>query len=479
MGTVSVVAICLLASSSFQGYVWSVSEGLSINSTTNQHTVNVSDLSNNSHYDTNSLPSVTDKQLLSVTDKQLLSNDSIINDELEKLEKSGYLLFPHIYRAFILAGKSPWEFTISSKCGDQLTSYYNGLNLRQAWAWNMYDSTGKQRAGVFTGALTWAGNYHQCLDALGYHNNLKNFVTGTKISAQYCSVYISTPSWVKELVDDMKLPFPPPNPPFIVDVCTVVGCSETDIHNIVQKFVNKETWLGNYTVSLVKCQVDLKLIEDPGAIIALCIVALILLLVVMGTAFELYLRARRQGVKSSRDFPVGLDTDKETLNLSTLPTTAEDSEPTSMGYTNTAFTSDDPTTQQSDSNHHDDVNLVKGVQSLSDHVQSSDSSHDLQDINLSHSTDTANSSDTRLCDKEESTDNSVDGRSNICIDTNMNGESRGRKASRRLSELMIRSAARLKRSFKSRTNNTDLPRMQKHHLKTRLSINEQTGHNKG
>ncbi|KAH9507907.1 hypothetical protein Btru_053187, partial [Bulinus truncatus] len=198
----------------------------------------------------------------------------------------------------------------------------------------------------------------------------------------------------------------------------------------------------------------------------------------MGTAFELYLRARRQGVKSSRDFHVGLDTDKETLNLSTLPTTAEDSEPTSMGYTNTAFTSDDLTTQQSDSNHHDDVNLVKGVQFLSDHVQSSDSSHDLQDINLSHSTDTANNSDTRLCDKEESTDNSVDGRSNICIDTNMNGESRGRKASRRLSELMIRSAARLKRSFKSRTNNTDLPRMQKHHLKTRLSINEQTGHNK-
>ncbi|KAI8764132.1 hypothetical protein BgiBS90_030370 [Biomphalaria glabrata] len=63
-------------------------------------------------------------------------SNNIINEELEKLEHSGYLFFPHIYRAFIRAGKSPEDFNISAACSHNLANYYKGLYLKKAWAWN-------------------------------------------------------------------------------------------------------------------------------------------------------------------------------------------------------------------------------------------------------------------------------------------------------------------------------------------------------
>ncbi|XP_055881459.1 uncharacterized protein LOC106079467 isoform X2 [Biomphalaria glabrata] len=405
-------------------------------------------------------------------------SNNIINEELEKLEHSGYLFFPHIYRAFIRAGKSPEDFNISAACSHNLANYYKGLYLKKAWAWNMYDATGKQRAGILTGALTWAGNYQQCLDSLGYRNNIKEFQVGSEISAQYCSIYISTPSWVKELVDSLGLPFPPPHPPFIADVCTVIGCTELDIFNIAQTFLNQESWLGNYTVALVKCQGQLHIRDNAGAIITLCIASLLLLLVLSGTVYELYLRSRRHGVKSSRDIAIGIEAGLESVNLSTQTSHVEDDGHKVTSYRNPAFVNDETEelhnrneigNEQSQSNYVARFSPSKGVQfssevktGLSEIPEKTDS----LDKTLLVNEINANCISEHVQD-ELPNDHSVGEQSH---DTSMVDHCSERRVSRRLSEIMHKSAAKIKQSFKIKTVNTDLPRMQKRHLKTQLSI---------
>ncbi|XP_059169777.1 uncharacterized protein LOC131951395, partial [Physella acuta] len=246
----------------------------------------------------------------------------IISDEIEKLQSSGYLFFPHIYRAFLDAGRRPLFYNSSEDCSRNLETYYNAFIDRKGWAWNIYDATGKQGAGLFTGALTWVGNFHQCINSMGYY--FSELTTGEAPPTQFCAVYIATPQWVVNLLQGFNLPFPVQKPPFIADICTVVGCTESDLQNIVQRYVNDVSWSGNYSVTSVKCRTVKKLRNDAGAIVTLCIIALILLLVVLGTTFEIYLRAKRHGIKSSRDILIG-----ETAPVNSIKSTS--STPTIRG----------------------------------------------------------------------------------------------------------------------------------------------------
>ena len=62
-------------------------------------------------------------------------NFSAMQEQIDALTKARYLLFPHIYRAFIDAGRSPSHYNVSSGCQGDLTRYYSALNMRKAWAW--------------------------------------------------------------------------------------------------------------------------------------------------------------------------------------------------------------------------------------------------------------------------------------------------------------------------------------------------------
>ncbi|KAK7482374.1 hypothetical protein BaRGS_00026393, partial [Batillaria attramentaria] len=106
--------------------------------------------------------------------------------QIDDLAKARYLIFPHIYRAFIDAGKSPGHYNITS---------------------GYYDATGKQGSGLFLGALTWKGNFQECLNVLGYSPTKPGghvFETnGNQPAPQYCSVFLGTPEWMYEIVQGL------------------------------------------------------------------------------------------------------------------------------------------------------------------------------------------------------------------------------------------------------------------------------------
>ena len=64
-----------------------------------------------------------------------MSNETEIKKQIDSLSKARYLLFPHIYRDFIDAGRNPGSYNVSIECEEDLVRYYNGLNAYKAWAW--------------------------------------------------------------------------------------------------------------------------------------------------------------------------------------------------------------------------------------------------------------------------------------------------------------------------------------------------------
>lgn len=78
-------------------------------------------------------PTSTDLPVANSTTKDY---SDIISDEIEKLQSSGYLFFPHIYRAFLDAGRRPLFYNSSEDCSRNLESYYNAFVDRDGWAWN-------------------------------------------------------------------------------------------------------------------------------------------------------------------------------------------------------------------------------------------------------------------------------------------------------------------------------------------------------
>ena len=60
----------------------------------------------------------------------------------------------------------------------------------------MYDATGKQGAGLFLGALTWKGNFQECLNTLEYQSATIFATDEDSRPAQYCSVFLQTPTWL-------------------------------------------------------------------------------------------------------------------------------------------------------------------------------------------------------------------------------------------------------------------------------------------
>jgi hypothetical protein len=67
--------------------------------------------------------------------EMLADNGTDLKDQIDSLTKARYLLFPHIYRAFIDAGRAPKAYNVSEGCQKDLTKYYWALNQQKAWAW--------------------------------------------------------------------------------------------------------------------------------------------------------------------------------------------------------------------------------------------------------------------------------------------------------------------------------------------------------
>ncbi|XP_035827580.1 uncharacterized protein LOC101856752 [Aplysia californica] len=248
-----------------------------------------------------------------------------LRQRVEGHRAADYLLLPHIYRAFINAG-SPLStmsnVSVSGNCLSNLKYYYTALQRRKAWAWKMYDATGKQSSGVFLGATTWTGNYEECLDHFINYQRIRGLnqrpekVTDVgPVTPHYCSVHMTHAPWMPQVIDAydlQQLPFPVPYSPFIVDVCVPQNCSELDIHQIVNAFLKLDYSGDNITVSSVTCHHRRPISEDVPALLSAIFLFLLLTLVVLGTAFDIFRRRRKLRVKYGPEITIGYDeeTDK-------------------------------------------------------------------------------------------------------------------------------------------------------------------------
>ncbi|CAL1531217.1 unnamed protein product, partial [Lymnaea stagnalis] len=113
-----------------------------------------------------------------------------LKQRIDLQRSANYLLLPHIYRAFIYGGADPQLLqTVSEVCQNSLTQYYHGLEQKEAWAWKMYDSTGKQNSGIFFGATTWTGNYDECLGIMS--NDCTGKCRYERPAPHFCSVHMT------------------------------------------------------------------------------------------------------------------------------------------------------------------------------------------------------------------------------------------------------------------------------------------------
>lgn len=62
-----------------------------------------------------------------------ISTETPIEDA--HLLEAPYLMFPHIYRAFIHAGRNPGQYNVTVECQGDLILYFKGLNKKKGWAW--------------------------------------------------------------------------------------------------------------------------------------------------------------------------------------------------------------------------------------------------------------------------------------------------------------------------------------------------------
>ncbi|CAG5128246.1 unnamed protein product, partial [Candidula unifasciata] len=172
-----------------------------------------------------------------------------------------------------------------------------------------YDSTGKQPAGIFIGATTWAGDYDECLSLPA--PTVCAETTGAACSdhnetlPQYCSVHMTHAPWRPKMIEAFNLPFPVPYSPFIIDVCIPKNCSEEDIFSVVDAFLAIDNFGDNITVKHVECHARKSFLEDTAAVASVTALNVILALVVMGTAYDIYRRRRKLRIKRGPEMTIG------------------------------------------------------------------------------------------------------------------------------------------------------------------------------
>ncbi|XP_035824668.1 uncharacterized protein LOC118477395 [Aplysia californica] len=210
-----------------------------------------------------------------------------ITENIGKDKVAGYFMLPHIYRVFINAGSSREAMDstkVSKKCQNILHNYRKALSEKDVAAWKMYDATGKQPSGVLFGGTAWKSSYDQCVVEV-----LKDKSADSKsvsLSPQFCAVYMSSAPWIPSLVKAFKVPFSMQVPSFFVDVCVPKLCSKSDIFNLVDAFLKRNTRDRNVTVESVSCQYSHQITKDPAALISVLVLCFFLLMTLLGSLYE-------------------------------------------------------------------------------------------------------------------------------------------------------------------------------------------------
>ncbi|XP_064616908.1 nose resistant to fluoxetine protein 6-like [Liolophura sinensis] len=178
------------------------------------------------------------------------------------------------------------QYNVSTICLNHTMEYFEHLLQGQLWALKMFDAMGKVPSGLLSGHFFWSGDYDQCL---GIEAVLSNTTSPQPAyEGKYCSLVSSFPLT------------PGPNGTNIpasigalsgialqIGLCLPSSCSDADAKALVKTGISLlPVDLSTFPIT-VACTVDRDISQDTRAITSICVSAVIVAILLVGTAYDI------------------------------------------------------------------------------------------------------------------------------------------------------------------------------------------------
>ncbi|XP_074653885.1 nose resistant to fluoxetine protein 6-like isoform X2 [Tubulanus polymorphus] len=172
------------------------------------------------------------------------------------------------------------KYNASEQCLNDTAIFLNGLLNKDLLALKMFDATGKLPGGVLTGNFKWFGDMNECM-------NISGLINGTAIRGQYNTVLLGSSLFPKVEVMIVQLGV-------VVGICLPDSCDNTSVQAVLNAgismlsssdFIHVDNVWSNHGYPPL----------SVGAIVAICITAILVVLVLLGTVYDLYHRYRVPG----------------------------------------------------------------------------------------------------------------------------------------------------------------------------------------
>ncbi|XP_077861751.1 nose resistant to fluoxetine protein 6-like [Saccoglossus kowalevskii] len=164
---------------------------------------------------------------------------------------------------------------ISPKCYCDVCQYERGLGNKESYAMEMFDAMGRFPSGLLKANFKWIGTHTECIRATDRELNITNF------KAKYCLALYTIPNATITLLEEA----------LSMALCVPNTCSKDDVRLLIQKDLLSRPRIHSimhnaFDFSLVHCNESKDL--SVGAIIMICISAVLGVLVLSASGFEYY-----------------------------------------------------------------------------------------------------------------------------------------------------------------------------------------------
>ncbi|XP_041358213.1 nose resistant to fluoxetine protein 6-like isoform X2 [Gigantopelta aegis] len=236
-----------------------------------------------------------------------LSGDYIL-DTVEDVLNSG-----------VLQGAESQGAVPSSICLNHIVLFLEGVLQQQRWALSMVDAAGKPGNWLYGGEINWVGSYQECnrivakLNVTDVDNDTSVI---TPFLGQYCTAVVPLqPS-------DARPPIPgTPTTGVRIGLCLPDTCTGSDITAILNSILISQN--TSIRVFPTICQAR-KLDYDTKAIAVLCVISLIVLMMIAGTAYDvIHIQMPRWANKQEETSTMHVADNEEIPHLVTIDKTDE------------------------------------------------------------------------------------------------------------------------------------------------------------
>ncbi|XP_067686619.1 O-acyltransferase like protein-like [Haliotis asinina] len=231
-------------------------------------------------------------------------------------------VLPSILKVLYLSNTSGLT-TEERTCSEDMDTYLTDLLQMKMWALNMFDASGKPGTAIMEGAMTFFGNFDECLDGASKVDP----ATGREIKGDTCVVSISPPPQMLAMIGggggvgqkDIIEWFGSQKMTFNWHLCLPRSCGSRMVQSGLQSRLSQV----NLTVARVVCHSEIKngpVSNDSGAVGAIVLTAILGCMVLLGSGLDLYIRATKD-----RRRKVPLSPRKDEVKLTEIFTTLDHS----------------------------------------------------------------------------------------------------------------------------------------------------------